>query len=173
MLKTPNLLIMPASGEERKLFGLTPEEMVMAISRDKAAKVAEERPKTDIIIGADTIVEMDGDVFGKPKTEDEAFYMLSKLSGCTHRVFTGVTIIKGEAVFSEAEVSGVTFRPLADAEILNYIKTGEPMDKAGAYGIQGLGSLLVERIDGDFYNVMGLPLCRLHKMLCKLGVNLI
>ena len=99
--------------------------------------------------------------------------MLSKLSGRTHEVYTGVTVMQGEKLFTEFERTSVRFRELTEREISAYIETGEPMDKAGSYGAQGIGSLFVEGIEGDFFNVMGLPLCRLSKMLEKLGVILI
>ena len=98
--------------------------------------------------------------------------MLSALSGRTHHVCTGVTVCLGPRVITEAETTDVTFRPLTGWEIASYVRTGEPMDKAGAYGVQGLGALFVERIDGDYFNVMGLPLCRLGRMLGKFGVDL-
>ena len=112
-------------------------------------------------------------VFGKPKTREEAAEMLRALSGETHQVFTGVTVIRGESVLSGAEMSYVHFRRLSEREIWAYIATGEPMDKAGAYGAQGLAALFVRGIDGDFFNVMGLPLCRLGEMLKLQGVELL
>ena len=99
--------------------------------------------------------------------------MLHRLSGAEHEVYTGVTLIRDGQEHSEFERSLVRFRPLTDEEIWRYIDTGEPMDKAGAYGAQGLGALLVERIEGDFFNVMGLPLCRLGQMLKKQGVEIL
>lgn len=173
MLGTENLLVIPAQGEEIVPEGLTPEEAVICLAETKAGEVAATRPRTDVVIGADTIVVLDGRIFGKPATEAEAFQMLRTLSGRTHMVYTGVSVMRGEERRSHAEASSVTFREMTDEEIRAYIATRDPMDKAGAYGIQGKACLFVERIDGDFYNVMGLPLCRLGKMLGELGVRLI
>ena len=122
-----------------------------------------------VVIGADTVVIYDGAIYGKPKDEEDAFRMLKTLSGNTHRVITGVTVIAGdgdeeqEITFSNS--SEVTFYELSDEEIRDYIATGEPMDKAGAYGIQDHGALLIEHIDGDFYSVMGLPVAQLSRAL--------
>jgi septum formation protein len=123
-----------------------------------------------LVIAADTVVTLDGRVLGKPADEEEAKQMLSLLSGRRHEVYTGVTLAKGATSRSEYEVSAVWFRDLLPDEIEAYVATGEPMDKAGAYGVQGLGSLFVSRIEGDFYNVMGLPVCRLGQMLPSFGV---
>lgn len=164
--------VCPAEGEEKAPAGLSPDELVMALSRAKAEEVAAKHPDA-LIIAADTIVYSDGRVLGKPHDASEASSMLRALSGRTHRVYTGVTLLSGETLLSEAECTLVRFRPLDDAEINAYIATGEPMDKAGAYGIQGMASLMVEGIEGDYFNVMGLPLCRLGKMLNAIGVRLL
>lgn len=150
---------------------LSPEQIVSSISRKKAEAV---RPlaKDALVIAADTMVFLDGLRLGKPKTQEEAREMLTALSGRTHHVCTGVTVCLGSRVITEAETTDVTFRPLTGWEIASYVRTGEPMDKAGSYGVQGLGALFVERIDGDYFNVMGLPLCRLGRMLGKFGVDL-
>ena len=129
------------------------------------------RQPGDVVIAADTVVAIDGRVLGKPKTAEQAEEMLSALSGRTHAVYTGVTLWKDGEVLTEHEETQVTFRPLAAREIRAYVATGEPMDKAGAYGIQGRGALLVERIAGDYCNVVGLPLCRLGRMLSALGLD--
>jgi hypothetical protein len=118
-------------------------------------------------------VVLDGAVLGKPKDAADARRMLSALSGRTHTVLTGLTAVRGGEVVSHTERTEVRFRPLTDAEIDAYIATGEPLDKAGAYGAQGLASLFVERLEGDFFNVMGLPLCALWKLLKRLDVSLI
>lgn len=170
MLGLENMLIIPAVGEERAPEGAGPEELVKALSAQKAMEIAAQRDEDDVIIGADTIVWVNGQVFGKPHSEEEAAQMLRVLSGNTHEVYTGVTVIKGDSVISEAERSLVHFRPLSEAEISAYIATKEPMDKAGAYGAQGKAALFVRGIEGDFFNVMGLPLCRLGEMLKKQGV---
>jgi len=144
--------------------GTTPKTMVETLALRKARAVFELHP-LDIIIGADTTVVLDGLIYEKPVDEADAFRMLRALSGREHTVFTGVAILwqGGEKVFSEE--TAVRFTELSDEEIRAYIATGEPMDKAGAYGIQGFGAKLVEGINGDFYNVMGLPVCRVNKEL--------
>ena len=172
MLGIKDLLIIPAKGEEHAPENVAPEEIVKTLSMAKAREVAAIRPRDDIIIAADTIVWFENKLYGKPKTTGEAEKMLTALSGKKHEVYTGVTIIKDEAVLSETEVSEVFFRDISDEEIKAYVKTGEPMDKAGAYGAQGKGSLFVKKINGDFFNVMGLPLCRLGLMLMKQGVDI-
>ena len=150
---------------------LPPEELVRRISLEKALAVQEQEGNTSIIIAADTVVALDGAVLGKPADELEAFKMLSTLSGCRHQVYTGVTVLRGEERYTVSEETTVTFRELSAEEIDRYIATGEPMDKAGAYGIQGYGALLVSGIQGDYYNVMGLPVCRLGMLLRQLGVD--
>ena len=150
---------------------LPPEELVRRISLEKALAVQEQEGNTSIIIAADTVVALDGAVLGKPADELEAFKMLSTLSGCRHQVYTGMTVLRGEEKHTISEETTVTFRELSSEEIHRYIATGEPMDKAGAYGIQGYGALLVEGIQGDYYNVMGLPVCRLGLLLRQLGVD--
>lgn len=165
--------VMPAKGEETIPEGAGPDETVRVLSRQKAAMVAAEADPEDVIIAADTIVWHNDQVLGKPRTEQEAARMLSALSGNTHRVYTGVTVRKGETVLSGVECTYVTFRKLTGREIDAYIATGAPMDKAGAYGIQGAACLFVEGIRGDYYNVVGLPVCRLGKMLKELGVEIL
>ena len=122
------------------------------------------------IIGADTAVYLGDKVFGKPKDEKEAFRFLRELSGKTHSVFTGVAVITEEKELSQVVETKVTFRELSDEEILHYIKSGSPLDKAGAYGIQDFGSVFVSGIDGDYFNVVGLPVSALYKMLLECGV---
>ena len=152
---------------------LSPEEIVASISRKKAEAARALAGGADtVIIAADTMVFLGGLRMGKPQDQVDAYTMLSALSGRTHQVCTGVTICRGGRVEVQTETSAVTFRPLTQDEIWGYIRTGEPMDKAGSYGVQGLGALFVERIEGDYFNVMGLPLCRLGRMLGKFGVNL-
>ena len=165
-------LIDPAGGPERPPAGASPAETVMALSAAKAREVAARSPGA-LVIGADTVVELDGRLLGKPRDEADAFSMLRALSGNEHRVYTGVTLVRDAQCVSDAEMTRVFFREMTDAEISAYIATGEPMDKAGAYGYQGVAGLFVERIDGDFFNVVGLPLCRLGRMLAAMGVSLI
>ena len=127
----------------------------------------------DIVIAADTIVYLDGVILGKPKDTADAARMLAALSGREHIVYTGVAVLRGGETRLAAEHTAVRFRTLTPAEITRYIATGEPMDKAGAYGIQGRGALFVAHLDGDYFNVMGLPLCRLGQLLNELGVELL
>ena len=173
MLCVEDLKIIPAVGEEIIADGMTPAEAVCTLSVAKASEVSKLCAFEDIIIAADTVVSVDDRILGKPVDKEDALEMLKRLSGRTHIVYTGVTVLKGDLVFTEFERTSVNFRELAEREIIAYIETGEPMDKAGAYGAQGIGSLFVESIEGDFFNVMGLPLCRLSKMLEKMGVSLI
>ena len=118
-------------------------------------------------------MELDGELLGKPRTPERAEEMLSRLSGRAHRVWTGVCVRQGDVSLSRSECTAVHFRALSREEIRAYIETGEPLDKAGAYGYQGLASLFVERIEGDFYNVMGLPVCALGLMLREFGAELL
>ena len=174
MLCPDALRILPAAGEERADPSLPPDELVIALSRRKAEEIAARYASAeDAVIGADTIVVLDGRVLGKPSGAGDARRMLRALSGRSHSVYTGVTVIRGGETLSHAERTEVFFRVLSDDEIDRYIATGEPMDKAGAYGAQGWASLFVERLEGDFFNVMGLPLCALGKLLKQLGVNLL
>ena len=173
MLGVKDFKIIPAEGDEIIEEGMTPAEAVCALSRAKAEEVSKKCSSSDVIIAADTIVVLDGDILGKPADKNDAFRMLTLLSGRAHTVFTGVTVMQGKTVFSEFERTLVRFRDITEREIDAYIKTGEPMDKAGSYGAQGIGALFIEGIEGDFFNVMGLPLCRLSNMLEQLGVYLL
>lgn len=157
--------------DESAFHGLPPEELVRRLSAEKAAAVAGKVGEDAIVIAADTVVALEGAVLGKPADELDAFKMLSALSGVRHQVYTGVTVCRGGEKQTAHEVTDVTFRELSEREIEDYISTGEPMDKAGAYGIQGYGALLIQGISGDYYNVMGLPVCRLGRMLERVGVN--
>ena len=146
-----------------------PDELVCALALAKGREVAAMAESEDIVIAADTIVWYNGRVFGKPHSREEAVAMLSALSGNTHQVYTGVALISGGREICEAEMTKVRFRSILPEEIESYVAGGEPMDKAGAYGAQGVASVFVEGIEGDFFNVMGLPVCRLDAMLKKLG----
>ena len=162
--------IRPAQGEERADPALAPDRLVEELSRQKARQIA--RTDADaLVIAADTVVAVDGRVLGKPRSREEAEQMLSALSGRTHTVYTGVTVRRGDRELTEHEATEVVFRSLTAAEIRAYVDTGEPMDKAGAYGIQGRGCVLVQGIRGDYYNVVGLPVCRLTGMLRQFGVE--
>ena len=140
-----------------------PFDEVARVSRQKAQAIA--AGQDDVIIAADTIVVCCGRVLGKPKDAEDARRMLSLLSGRDHQVMTGCTVVRGSRAVTFTEVTDLHFRPLLPQEIRRYILTGEPMDKAGAYGIQGGAALFCQRMEGDYYNVMGLPLCRLGQVL--------
>ncbi len=163
--------VIPATGPETPPAGADAGQTALALSRAKAREVADKYPDA-VVIGADTVVELDGDILGKPRDQADAKRMLRLLSGREHRVYTGVTVIAGERAESAWERTRVFFRPMTEHEIAAYVATGEPMDKAGAYGYQGRAGLYVEKIEGDYFNVVGLPLCRLGRMLAKLGVRL-
>lgn len=152
---------------------LSPEEIVSAICRQKAeAACALADDPAALVIAADTMVFLGNLRLGKPQDQVDAFTMLSSLSGRTHRVCTGVTLARGGRMETRAESTAVTFRPLTEDEIWCYIRSGEPMDKAGAYGVQGKAAVFIPRIEGDFFNVMGLPLHLLGQMLADFGVDL-
>ncbi len=136
---------------------------VARVSRSKAEAIVCDQE--DIVIAADTIVVCDNAVLGKPKDEADAFRMLKILSGRSHQVMTGLTVKKGKHMISCTEITDIRFRTLTDQEIWDYIATGEPMDKAGSYGIQGGAAVFAEHLNGDYYNVMGLPVCKLYKIL--------
>lgn len=150
---------------------LPPAEQVALISRRKAEAAAQAAGPDALVIAADTMVALGGRVMGKPHSPGEAAEMLSELQGKTHQVYTGLTLRQGERTESRVECTAVTFRPMTSAEVEGYVATGEPMDKAGAYGIQGLGGVFVEGIQGDYFNVMGLPICRLGTLLKTFGVE--
>lgn len=150
-----------------------PDELVEALSRRKAEAVREKAGADALVIAADTVVALDGAILGKPHSREQAAAMLAALSGREHAVYTGLTVLRGERAVTEHERTTVTFRELTEAEISAYVSTGEPMDKAGAYGIQGVGALLITGISGDYFNVMGLPVCRLGRMLGEFGVDVL
>ncbi len=157
--------------EEAFPDGLTPQETVGYISREKSAAVVS--AEDELVITADTMVFLDDRKLGKPADEAEALRMLTALQGRHHTVCTGVTVRQGEKFLTRAQTTEVYFRPATERELRAYIAAGEPMDKAGAYGVQGQGALLVERINGDFFNVMGLPVVLLSEMLADFGVTLL
>lgn len=157
--------------DETALSGLPARQLVEALSREKALWAARQEDPEAIVIGSDTVVVRDGEILGKPASPAQAEEMLASLSGRSHEVCTGITVCQGDRVVSQVEVTQVTFRTLTPQEIARYVRTGEPMDKAGAYGIQGLGALLVEGIQGDYSAVVGLPVCRLGRILLDFGVD--
>ena len=173
MIGIHDFKIIPDTSDEIIPLGLSPGETVCAIALQKAKNVSRKCQKDDIIIAADTLVFIDNEAIAKPEDETDAANILSKLSGRKHTVYTGVAILSGNKHVTEAVRTDVFFRNISYDEISAYISTGEPMDKAGAYGAQGKAAIFVERIEGDFFNVMGLPLCKLSIMLkdfCNLNI---
>ena len=183
-----NLILASQSPRRRELLGLTgldfivrvadidetmdpgkaPFEEVARVSRLKALAV--ERDRGDVVIAADTIVVCEGKMLGKPRDESDAFRILSLLSGRDHQVMTGMTVLRDDEIVTHTEVTKIHFRELHPEEIRAYIASGEPMDKAGAYGIQGGAALFADQMEGDYYNVMGLPVCRLAMILRTFGL---
>ena len=161
--------VRPADLDETVWPGEVPEAHADRLARSKAEAIATREPGA-VVIGADTIVVLDGDILGKPNDEAEAAATLRRLSGRTHTVHTAVAVARDGQTVSGVESVEVTFRPLSDTQIQTYIATGEPMDKAGAYGIQGYGAVIVERVHGDYFAVMGLALGRLLVLLERVGV---
>lgn len=145
---------------------LSPAEAVGLVSRRKAEAVP--RESDDLVIAADTIVVCGGEILGKPRDTADAYRMLRLLSGRDHQVMTGMTLLRGQTCRTVTEITDIHFRELSDREIHAYIRTGEPMDKAGSYGIQGGAALFAQHLVGDYYNVMGLPVCRLSQLLREL-----
>jgi len=141
---------------------------VARVSRLKAEAVS--RTPEDVVVAADTVVVCGSEVLGKPQNEEDAFRMLCLLSGKDHQVMTGLTVLRGDTAAVCTEITDIHFRALSHREIWAYIRSGEPMDKAGAYGIQGQGALLVEGIQGDYYTVVGLPVCKLAQMFEELSL---
>lgn len=162
--------VVPADVDETMDPAKAPCDEVARLSAKKARAV--KREPDDVVIAADTIVVCEGKVLGKPKSEENAYAMLSLLSGRDHQVMTGCTVLRGEKCETFTEVTDLHFRTLSEREIRAYIASGEPMDKAGAYGIQGGAALFCRRMEGDYYNVMGLPVCRLWQTLQSIAPEL-
>lgn len=160
-----------SSVDETIFSSESPRDAVVRLAIKKASSVSMDCGE-GLIVAADTVVVLDGEIFGKPSSEEEAFSMVKRLSGRRHLVMTGVAVLSDGVVRGEVEETSVYFRDLDDDEINAYVETGEGKDKAGAYGIQGLGALLVRRIEGDYFNVVGLPLHRLSSMVESLGCGL-
>lgn len=163
---TNDFVIKTADVDETLPTGIAPDSAVEYLSKIKAEPFKSDR---DVVIGADTVVAIDGKILGKPKDKSDAYNMLKMLSGKEHSVFTGVTVMGNGNTETFSVETRVKFFDLTDDEINDYIDTGEPFDKAGGYGIQGKGSLLVEKIDGDYFNVVGLPVSRLAKALSTIA----
>ncbi|MCC8184371.1 septum formation inhibitor Maf [Cloacibacillus porcorum] len=167
-----NFEVIPPQVDEKKIDGEPPAELVKRLAEEKASSVAS-RFLGNWVLGADTVVALEGRILGKPNSEGEAAEMIAELSGRTHSVFTGVALIAPDGrKLINAEETRVTFRPLEKEDILAYIALGESMDKAGAYAIQERGTLLAERIDGCYFNVVGLPLFRVSQMFAEMGIAL-
>ena len=162
--------VRPADINEAYLSGEHPRAHAERLACEKASVVARDAPNA-LVIGSDTIVVVDGDVLGKPRDESEAAAMLTRLAGRSHTVVTAVAVQWRGIERSAVEEVDVTFHPLTPAEIDAYVATREPMDKAGAYGIQGYGATIVSRVDGDYFAVMGLPLQRVVRLMADLGVR--
>lgn len=156
---------------ERNGIEETPRDTCMRLAVEKAGAVSRRFPE-DIVIGADTMVVLEGKAFGKPQDDVESIEMIRCLSGRCHEVMTGIAVCKGDCCLVDVETTKVSFRPLSSREIEAYVATGEGKDKAGAYAIQGKGSLLVSKIDGCYFNVVGLPLYRLSLLLGRLEISL-
>lgn len=166
--------IMASSIEELTLDSESPCQMVMRLAFEKGIDIAS-RQKSDLVISADTIVVLDNTILGKPKDEIEARKMITSLSGRTHQVITGISLINldNNKKIIDYVISNVKFKNLSEEDINDYIRTRESLDKAGAYGIQGYGALLVEEIQGDYFNIVGLPISRLSDLLKKhFNINL-
>ena len=166
LLRVP-FTVRPADIDEAMDPALPPQQEVARVSKRKAEATACQ--PGDVVIAADTIVVLEGRVLGKPADQADAVQMLRALSGRDHQVMTGMTVLRDGKSIVCTEITDVHFRPLTEKEILDYVATGEPMDKAGSYGIQGYAAPFVEGIRGDYYNVMGLPVCRLQQMLRQIA----
>lgn len=168
-----DFIVRPARGPEPEAeTHLPPGEAVTAIALAKCREVAASAEPGELVLAADTMVYLDGVLLGKPKDEAEAIQMLSRLSGTKHTVYTGIALYLNGEIRVGAEATEVFFRSLTQREIAAYVATGEPMDKAGSYGLQGLASAFVRRIEGDMCTVIGLPLCRVAELAQELGVQL-
>lgn len=149
-----------------------PQKLVAQNAILKATASIDPSSPQEIILGSDTVVALDNIIYGKPKNNEDAYTMLKNLSGKTHQVYTGIALIKNHEIFSDVCVTDVTMKELSDKEIHQYIATKEPLDKAGSYAIQGLASIFIEKINGCYFNVVGLPLNSLYTLCQKAGVNL-
>ncbi len=161
--------VQPGTVEEQPHFGEEPLKYVRRLARDKA--LAASAAETDIVLAADTVVVVDGAILEKPADHEDAARMLRLLSGRDHEVITGICLRRGSGLIVEAESTRVFFTPLSEREVLDYVASGEPMDKAGAYAIQGLASKFVERVEGCYFNVVGLPVALVYRQLKTLWQN--
>lgn len=164
--------IEPGNHEEIIDSKMEPAELAKALSLEKATLIARKHHDA-VIIAADTFIVFEGRILGKPGTEAKASEMLQTLSGKCHSVITGFTIMEGKKTLSRAVETKVCLKQLSPGEIVSYVDTGEPLDKAGGYAIQGLGAVIIERVEGDFFNVIGLPLSALTESLKAFGINVL
>ena len=162
-----NYTIHPTDADETLPSGISPQEAVLLLSKRKASCIPDSNTP---ILAADTLVYMDGCLFGKPANNDDAVRMLHSLSGRTHQVFTGITLVCNGEIYSDVCATSVTFRRLSPEDINAYVQTGEPIGKAGAYGIQGRGGMLIRQIRGDYFNVVGLPVSTLITLFLRAGI---
>lgn len=160
-----DFVVRVADADETIPAGTNPEDAVVFLAARKAMAV--ERAEDETVLGADTVVVLDGEILGKPKDRDDAFNMIKRLSGRVHSVFTGVCVIGNGISMTFAEETKVEFYKLTDEEINTYVNTSEPYDKAGAYGIQGLASKFIRAIEGDYFNVVGLPMSAIYQKILK------
>lgn len=168
-----DFVVMASTIIEDNSKAVCPHELAVLQAKEKALDVFSKAQAHDVVIGADTIVVLDGQVFGKPVDEEEARHMLTSLSGKEHQVITGIAVVTAKDILTDFVVTGVKMKDSEVGELESYLATGEPMDKAGAYAIQGVGALLVEGINGCYTNVVGLPLNKLAHLLKKAGVKLL
>lgn len=167
-LITKNFSVEPSDVEETIEGKISIEEYPKFLAEKKTLNIFNNNHQSDVVIGCDTGVFIDGKMLGKPKDKDDAFNMLKQLSGNIHKVITGCCVVSSKGKITFDEITQVEFFALSDEEILNYIDTKEPMDKAGSYGIQGKGALFVKKIVGDYYSVVGFPVARINKEIQKL-----
>lgn len=165
--------VCPSNQEEILQPGFTPQQEVVSLSEQKAQAVYKLAPENGVVLSADTVVVLDDKILGKPVDTEDARIMLRALSGRSHKVLTGVTVMGPKGMESHCEETVVRFKKLSEKEIDCYVATGEPMDKAGGYGIQGLAAMFVTGIEGDYYNVVGLPLCSTMEMLRRVGISVL
>ena len=164
--------IIPSEAAEDKIEATLPEQYVQKCALAKAVMIRQQVNPGDIVIGADTVVVLDGVIYGKPRDTADAKRMLANLAGRTLSVWSGLAVLSSSGQITRAVETRVTLTPLSSQQIERYVASGEPMDKAGAYAVQGLGATFVERVDGCYYNVVGLPLQTLTQILTSLGVVL-
>ena len=164
--------VIPSDCEEIMDADISPEDLVMGNALKKARDVACKSFYRDVVLGADTVVAIDKKIFGKPASEEEAKEMLLTLAGCSHDVYTGIALVINDKEYCDYSKTSVKFTKMSEKEILDYIATGEPLDKAGAYGIQGKAAQYVEEIRGCYFNIVGLPLALLKRMVNEAGIEL-